>query len=277
MTTVAVDPIGPAAASKPGRLIRKSGAGRRRPIERGRILAVVGIGAALVGGFAAANTLLSGFAGPPPRAAIKITSTAAEWPDLRDGVPALATAPATSPSPAPRTEPAPAPAAAPLRAALDAPVPPPAMPAQAAAKPPAKLLSIETAATVAPSREASPLAPPPRVAALVKPLASETVRARTAAASSFTSLESEDTTASVAEPVKAPVAREPAKPRARTAAVKPARTTATTAEPAPAAAAAEADSDETEVLGLKVPTLAATGRKLREVFGGGDAPTAAAQ
>lgn len=279
MTSTAFDPPGGDAASqapKPGRSVRRSGARRSRPIDRGRILAVAGVGAAVIGGFAGAMTLLSGLAAPPPRPVIAINTRAAEWPDLRDGVPALARPDAAKPRAAAAEwiKPPPAAPAAPasLRTALD-PVPS-AVPSAATVKRAGALPQIENAAMVAPLREAA-LVVQPRSAPLVRPLASETVRARTAAASAFTALEPEDATASVAEPVRETATREPVKPRTKVSAVRPARPTA--AAPVAANAAAEPESDDTEVLGMKIPSLASAGRKLRAAFGGGETANAATE
>ena len=276
MTSLPLDRHAPetAGASRPVRAVRRTGGRRGRPVEKARILAVVGVGAAVIGGFAGAMSLLSGLAAPPPRPVMVINTPVAEWPDLRDGVPALARPADAKPRLAePAVAPAPAPAPASLRAALDpapdpAPVAPPPAPG---AKASGRMLPRESVRLVAPQGEAASVVSAPRGVALLRPLASETVKARTAAASTFTALAPEDTTASVAEPAREPVTpREVVKPRVKAASVKPARAAATEA-PAPAASAvADTDSDETEVLGVKIPSLAATGRKLREALGGGD-------
>lgn len=272
MTSLPLDRHAPetAGASRPVRAVRRTGGRRGRPVEKARILAVAGVGVAVIGGFAGAMSLLSGLAAPPPRPVMVINTPVAEWPDLRDGVPALARPADAKPRLAePAVAPAPAPAPASLRAALDpAPVAPPPAPG---AKASGRLLPLESARLVAPQGEAASVVSAPRGVALLRPLASETVKARTAAASTFTALAPEDTTASVAEPAREPVTpREVVKPRVKAVSVKPARAAATEA-PAPAASAvADTDSDETEVLGVKIPSLAATGRKLREALGGGD-------
>ncbi|WP_430911134.1 hypothetical protein [Methylobacterium sp. sgz302541] len=278
MTSLPLDRHAPetAGASRPVRAVRRTGGRRGRPVEKARILAVAGVGVAVIGGFAGAMSLLSGLAAPPPRPVMVINTPVAEWPDLRDGVPALAR-PADAkprmaePAAVPASVPAPAPAS--LRAALDpapdpAPVAPPPAPG---AKSSGRMLPLENARLVAPQGEAASVVSAPRGVALLRPLASETVKARTAAASTFTALAPEDTTASVAEPAREPVTpREAVKPRIKAVSVKPARAPAAES-PAPAAsAAADTDSDETEVLGVKIPSLAATGRKLREALGGGD-------
>ena len=290
MTTIALDQPGrdtAPQAPKSGRSVRRTGKRRSSPIDKGRILAVVGVGAAVIGGFSGAMTLLGGLAAPPPRPVMAMNTRAAEWPDLRDGVPAL-----SRPAPAPQGQSASssgdiAPSASPLappaslrtaldplRTALD-PVAPPAAKAASASRTPAGTLpQIENAVLVAPAREAA-LVVQPRSAALLRPQAYETVRARTAAASSFASLEPDESTASVAVPAKEPAAREPVKPRLKVATVKPARVAAPAVATTAASAPVEADADETEVLGVKIPSLASAGRKLRDAFGGG--ATAAAE
>ena len=75
------------------------------------------------------------------------------------------------------------------------------------------------------------------------------------------------------KPAPKPVASRPEpKPAAKPAKV------AQQPAPAPraAVAAAEPESDDTEVLGVKIPSLAATGRKIRDVFTVDALPTSAA-
>ncbi|GBU18360.1 MULTISPECIES: hypothetical protein [Methylobacterium] len=248
---------------------------RRRAIPYGRIAAGLGIAAAAGGAFAGANALLAGFAGPPPRPVI-VTTRAAEWPDLRDGVPALAPRPeapktaAVMPA-APAPSPLPAVGPASLRAALD-----PAPDAKAAPLPASRpaatarpLPPIEPVSLVSAVREAAPILPT-RAAAIIRP--TETVRAREAATAAFAALPPENE----AEAAPAKTLPKPApKPVASRPEPKPAAKPAKVAQqPAPApraaVAAAEPESDDTEVLGVKIPSLAATGRKIRDVFTGPD-------
>ncbi|GJE58087.1 hypothetical protein [Methylobacterium trifolii] len=246
-------PVRAAAARPPGR------AGGR--VVLFSVLGVAGLGAFGLG----ATNLLAGLAGPPkPRIAVR--QNASDWPDLKDGMPALATGsvapprgsvpPVAAVAPEPAVEPPartaalvpPEPAIRP--AAVDTVLPKPVVEKPVfekpvAEKPARRLPVIENAAVIGPARQAS-LVAPSKTVATVSPRPAETVRAREAGAT-FAALPP--------EPAKA-------KPRPEKAASvrKPAATVAS-AEAAPAAAA---ESEETEVFGLKVPSLAPAGRKLRE-------------
>ena len=132
---------------------------------------------------------------------------------------------------------------------------------------PARLPPIENAAVLPPARPAS-LVPATRTAALIAPLPSETTRSR-ATNGTFTALAPEgpkhnpvaktpETRASVDKPVVVkPVATKPVV--AKAASAKPAKP-----ETAPQVAQAEPEPEQTEFLGVKVPSLAPAGRKIAE-------------
>ena len=254
-----------------------------------RIVLLSLAGAGALGGFGiAASTVMSGLAAPAP---VKFVSSgrAADWPELKDGRPALAVAgqPAAAPvrtdapaepaAPSPRMAslpeaftpaPAPAKAAAPVKAAVQmspaAQVSPaaqisPAAQATAVPVPPARRIPVPTPVVpVAAARQVVPL-PPARMAALQPPRASETVRAREVAEP-----------AAAPKPIAAPSHSEKTeKPARKTVAVQKAPAAVKTAEKprsvtATAVAQAEAAPEETEVLGIKIPSLAPAGRKLKE-------------
>jgi hypothetical protein len=223
------------------------------------LFGLAGIG--VLGGFGvAASTLMAGLAAPAP---IKVTANpgrAADWPDLKDGLPAVAgTVAVAAPEPKPAEPVAQAPRMASLPESFTpaaAPMKPPAAspPAKAAdaAVPPTRRIPTPTpVAPLAASRQVVPL-PPSRTAALQAPRASETVRAH-----------------AVVEPAPKPVAAAPektAKPAPKAIAAKPAptKTADKTKHTATVASAEPADSEETEVLGIKLPSLAPAGRKLKE-------------
>ena len=245
-----------------------------RPMEGrpGRIsaprLALLGLaGAVALGGFGvAASAVMSGLAAPAP---VKFVSSgrAADWPELKDGLPALAAsgqpiaAPVQDGKPVEPAGPAPrmaslsdTPSAPPVKAvAAAAPAPPQAA---AAPVPPARRLPVPTPVVpVAAGRQVVPL-PPARMAALQPPRASETVRAR-------------DAVEPAPKPVATPIApAQSEKPARKAVAVQKAPATARAAEKPKGAttamAQAEAAPEETEVLGIKLPSLAPAGRKLKE-------------
>lgn len=242
-----------------------------RPARAGRLrmVAFALVGASAVVGFGvAASTLMAGLAAPAPvkRAS---SSRAADWPDLKDGLPALAGTNTASPpkpgepaAPALRMASLPDPIAAPA-ASTSAPrsVAIAALPAAAAlAEPATKRLPNATIVTaIGPARQAVTLAPG-RTAALQPPLASETVRARTEA----------DPVAKPDPVGRAAVTQAGIAPT--TVPEKPKRQAVTVRRPVPAGtaaapatvASAEAPEQETEVLGIKLPSLAPAGKKLRE-------------
>ena len=225
-------------------------------------------GAGALGGFGvAASTVMSGLAAPAP-ATFVASGRASDWPELKDGLPALAGPAQPAASPAKAETPAEPPASTTRMASLPETIIPPtappkaaAAPAQAAAAavPPARRIPTPTPVVpVTATRQVVPL-PPARMAALQQPRASETVRAR-----------------EVAEP--APAHKPVAAPAPADKAEKPARKAAAVQKTPPAAkpaekprsgatttvAQAEAPSEETEVLGIKLPSLAPAGRKLKE-------------
>lgn len=245
---------------------------QRRAIDLRIVLfGLAGIG--VLGGFGvAASTLMAGLAAPPPIKVTTAPSRAADWPDLKDGLPAVAgTVAAVSPEakPAepvaqtPRMASLPdpfTPAAAPIKAPAAPPVP--AKAADASVPPTRRIPTPTPVAPLAASRQVVPL-PPSRTAALQGPRTSETVRAH-----------------ALIEPAPKPVAAAaPSAPSEKTGKPSPkivaARTVA--AKPAPATKTAEkvkhtatvaqaeaAEPEETEVLGIKLPSLAPAGRKLKE-------------
>lgn len=250
--------------------------------SRLRVVLFALVGAGALGGFGvAASTLMAGLAAPAPvkRAS---QSRAADWPDLKDGLPTLAgaapnTSAANTPSPAPnRAEPEtpalrmaalpdpvaalPTPAkaqAAPARTAAVA-----ARPTEPAAAPEAPTKRIPMATPVAligPARQAMPL-PPARAAALQQPKASETVRARTL--SEPTSGPVTPAAVSIVAPAATPEKAD--KPARKVAAVRRPTPAAAAAAPTSVAAAEAPEAEDTEVLGIKLPSLAPAGRKLKE-------------
>ncbi|WP_132252360.1 hypothetical protein [Methylobacterium segetis] len=254
---------------------RPSAKVRSAPRSKFRVALLGGLAIGAVAAFSAASmSLLGGLAASPKPAGVK--QIAANWPDLKDGVPALVTG-SLSVEPAPVSTPV-VPTAAPetpmpLRAAIDAeakPIEPQAAPQPAPTAPktasaPAKRAPmIEYAATVAPVREAALLAPPARTAHVVAPSKNETVKARTADVA-FAALPAAPAREAAPETPK-DVAKEAAKPRLKVAAPKPPapkRSEVASAEAAPAPTAAE-EPETTEVFGMKVPSLAPAGRKIRE-------------
>ena len=253
-----------------------------------RIVLLSGLGVLGLAGFAAlASSMLGGLAGPqytrPTLQSAATAQKASEWPDLRDGVPALAPArvepvkvvdqksdKAKADTPASVTGTVPADAkitATPpsIQAAVAQPAITPAAvtpeaPAsqkriEAAATPkPARLPPIENAAVLPPARPAD-LVPAARTATLIPPSPNETTRSR-ATSGTFTALTSER---------EAPAKRVAPTPaaHAKPAAVKPvpAKVAAAAAPPEPPA---EAEAEHTEVFGMKVPSLAPAGRKIAE-------------
>lgn len=254
--------IDPSEMRAPARLAK---AAARQRSARPILLAALGC-VGLVGLSAGSYALLSGLAGPQTTR-IKVGRMAADMPDLRDGVPALVPSITTVRSPVPATPVpvAPVAVAATVRAlevpprAVDVPLTTLAAKPDAPAKP-ARVLPMENATLVAPSRAAA-LIPVMRTAALVAPSAGETTRSRVSTSeTSFAALPPEPATAEAPAPRKKPV---PVVTRAKTPVAKPASTTrVATAPDSPPSAAAEAE--ETEVFGMKVPSLAPAGRKFVE-------------
>lgn len=247
----------------------------RKPSLRLVLAGLVGV-SALAGFGVAASTLMAGLAAPTP---VKLgpSSRAADWPELKDGLPAVAgIAPAVPVTPKPAEPEKPALRMAVLPEAL-APAPAVASPPMSgparsipSAPPPAKSVAVPEAPTkriptptpvapIAAARQVVPL-PPTRTAALQQPRASETVRARDAVVPAA---------APTPKPVAAtPIPASPEKPARKVMAVsKPpvAKKAADAAKPGAATVAqAEPADEETEVLGIKLPSLAPAGRKLKE-------------
>lgn len=248
--------------------------------SRLRMVALALVGASALGGFGvAASTLMAGLAAPAPvkRAS---QSRAADWPDLKDGLPVLAgTSAATPPKPAAPEAPAlrmaslpdpigapptpPKPALPAATSAAPRPIATTASPIAAAAPEPAtkRIPNATPVTAIGPARQVMPLAPA-RTAALQPPRASETIRART-----------EAEPAAEAEPVRAAAAAPPAsiatptgseKPQRKAVAVRRSIPATSTAAPAAVASAEASEPEETEVLGIKLPSLAPAGKKLRE-------------
>ena len=287
----------------------------RRPWLRIALFGALGVGA--TGAFAGvASTYLAGLAGPQRAKPIAMSQKAADWPDLKDGMPALAGSGPAVPKvreilPA---EPAPQPVVDtrvdPMLRAGNTAAEVPALPVApvvapnalaAAGKPevPARkpLPVIVEVPVIGPAHQVT-LVAPARTVPGITPLAAETVRARTET-TTYAALPPEPPKAiaakpaptkdeairnegakpettkpeiSKAEPVKArprieahaksspvpaskPVAEKPA-------ARKPLAVEAKAAETKPSSA--QAQDEDTEVFGIKVPSLAPAGRKIRE-------------
>lgn len=243
---------------------------RRLPV----ILGAAGGSAALLVFAVGAFAFFSDLADPRSRPA-RIAPVASQWPDLKDGVPALAPAsvglPEARRASLPAAEPV-APAAAPPPAPVVAAAPEIAPPARAN-------LPIEPAPTVpAASRTAAALAPA-KVTVPLPPSRSEMVQAKTEQPARFVSLpaktkpEIAKTEAKVeartkteiakaetakVEPAKADPSRKPA-PVVRNRATE-ARPTQTASAQTPAARPAQDAAEEPELLGVKIPG----GRQIRD-------------
>ncbi|KQS54952.1 hypothetical protein ASG32_14085 [Methylobacterium sp. Leaf361] len=256
---------------------------------------------ALVGFGVAASTVMAGLAAPTP---VKIVASrqAADWPELKDGLPAIKGSvqaaaapaqPAKPETPALRMVSLPEAFAAitPTPPAPDAPRPAAPQPAKVAAAPvaPTQRIPVPTPVTpVAAAREVAPLAPV-RTAALQTPRASETVRARELVEPAAPKPVAESTER--AEKAERPEKKERAEKTERSGKSerteraekierpeKPAPKAATRQTPAPTrtadkakgaanatvAQAEPAEAEDTEVLGIKLPSLAPAGRKLKE-------------
>ncbi|MCY1644150.1 hypothetical protein [Methylorubrum sp. SL192] len=243
---------------------------RRLPV----ILGAAGGSAALLVFAVGAFAFFSDLADPRSRPA-RIAPVASQWPDLKDGVPALAPAsvglPEARRASLPAAEPV-APAAAPPPAPVAAATPEIAPPVRAN-------LPIEPAPTVpAAARTAAALAPA-KVTVPLPPSRSEMVQAKTEQPARFVSLpaktkpeiakveakveartKTETAKAETAkvEPAKADPSRKPA-PAVRNRATE-ARPTQTASAQAPAARPAQDAAEEPELLGVKIPG----GRQIRD-------------
>lgn len=271
-----------------------------RPWTRIALFGVLGV--AGTGAFAsAASTYLSGLAGPQRAPLIVISQKAADWPDLKDGLPALATGsgsaipkireilppePAATPVVEARIEPNLRAGSATVSDAV-APAPTAASKAETAATAPKPLPPIVSVPVIGPARQAT-LVPPARTVPGIAPLASETVRAKTGNAT-YAALPPENPRGVVGNPAPArdePTKAEAAKPDAikpetskakprieahakpsqvnKPVAEKPAARRPAAVEANAAPADARAQDEDTEVFGIKVPSFAPAGRKLRE-------------
>lgn len=243
---------------------------RRLPV----ILGAAGGSAALLVFAVGAFAFFSDLADPRSRPA-RIAPVASQWPDLKDGVPALAPAsiglPEARRASLPVAEPV-APAAAPSPAPVAAAAPEITPPARAN-------LPIEPAPTVpAAARTAAALAPA-KVTVPLPPSRSEMVQAKTEQPARFVSLpaktkpeiakteakveartktEIAKAEAAKVEPTKADPSRKPA-PVLRNRATE-ARPTQTASAQAPAARPAQDAAEEPELLGVKIPG----GRQIRD-------------
>ncbi|MFD6317659.1 hypothetical protein E8E01_22950 [Methylorubrum populi] len=260
----------------------------RLPVLVGAAGGSVALLAFAVGAF----SFFSDLADPRSRP-VRIAPVASQWPDLKDGVPALAPSSAGPPNETRReTRQASLPAAEPaISAAMPAALPAAQVQVAAPESPPPAPLPIEPAATVPAAARTAATVTPTKVAVPLPPSRSETVRAKTEQPAQFVSLpapkarpeparteakaeiksrpeakaeavketakEPTKETAKKAEVAKIEPARKPA-PVARNRAAEP-RPTQTASAQAPAAPAREA-ADEPELLGVKIPG----GRQIRE-------------
>lgn len=249
---------------------------RRIPSGAGRLALLTLLGSVgLVGLSAGAYSMLSGLAGPPP-SKVRMGRVSTDWPDLRDGVPALVSGIGT---PAPITAPAIPPVreaaladpgsakslAAPIEVmtaqpravgAKPAEIKPPQVVSVAPATKPTRLPVIENAATL-PNAPAVALVEKARTVPLVAPTPTETTRARATTGTAFAALPPAPAEGA-SKPKSAPsVAR--AKPAAKPVPVAVEKVAA--AQPP---RAAEPEAEETEMFGMKVPSLAPMGRKFAE-------------
>lgn len=261
--------------------------------SRLRLLGGLALGGTALAVFTAgALSFFSGLADPRARP-VRVAPVASQWPELKDGVPALSDG-ATAEAPRlnlPRAEPPPraetpaiataAPPAVQARAAEAAPIR--SEPTRTASVAPTGRpnLPIEPAQTLPPARAAAPVTPA-KVAPALAPSRAETVRAKEEQPARFVSLpapkaKSETAKSETAKAEKIEAAKaDPVKPEAGRAAVTkpekaeaarkpaaPARTRVTEARPADAPATAPAPAavaeDEPEVLGMKIPG----GRQIR--------------
>ncbi|MCJ2045672.1 hypothetical protein MKK58_14205 [Methylobacterium sp. J-078] len=294
MMPVTIDPSqtrSPAAPARPAR-------------PNLRVVLLSSLGVLGLAGFAAlASSMLGGLAGPqytrPTIQSAAMTQKASEWPDLRDGVPALAPAKvetvkvansgpesAKAETVASMTGTVPAEARAPERAAsvvavsaapkaVATPSPIQTAVAQPAITPaavtpdvPAPQKRIEAAATPKPARlppiENAAVLPPARPAALV-PVARTATLIPPSPNETTRSRATSGTFTALTSEREAPQKRVAPSPvaHAKPAAVKPvpAKVAAAAAAPEPQA---EVEAEHTEVFGMKVPSLAPAGRKLAE-------------
>lgn len=250
---------------------RRAPARRRLPV----ILGAAGGGAALLVFAVGAFSFFSDLADPRSRPA-RIAPVASQWPDLKDGVPALAPASVDLPPEARRAS---LPAAEPTAPVASPPPAPVAAVAPEIAPPVRANLPIEPAPTVpAAARTAAALAPA-KVTVPLPPSRSEMVQAKTEQPARFVSLPAKtkpeiakteakveartksDTTKTEkakVEAAKSDLSRKPAPViRNRAADARPAQTASAQV---PAARPAQDAAEEPELLGVKIPG----GRQIRE-------------
>ncbi|MDE4912037.1 hypothetical protein PQI07_15215 [Methylobacterium sp. 092160098-2] len=252
------------------------------------LFGVAGAGA-LVGFGVAASTVMAGLAAPTP-VRIVASKQAADWPELKDGLPVIkgsvqaapaAAVPAKPEAPALRMVALPE-AFSPIVTPAKAPAAPPSAASQpakvaAAPVPPTQRIPVPTPVMpVAATREVAPLAST-RTASLQTPRASETVRARElvepAVPNPAPATERTERPAPVERAEKVERVQKierPEKPASKAVATRKAPAPARAAEkatgtaPATVAQAEPAEAEDTEVLGIKLPSLAPAGRKLKE-------------
>ncbi|WP_457104519.1 hypothetical protein [Methylobacterium sp. P5_C11] len=270
--------------------------GRSGPALNLRVVLFSLAGASALAGFGvAASTVMAGLAAPSP---VKFVASgrAGDWPELKDGLPVIKGSVQAAPAlvqaakpetPALRMASLPE-AFAPVTPAPKAPAaPPPAaskpVTGAAAPVPPTQRIPVPTpVAPMTATREVAPLGPT-RTATLQPPRPAETVRARELVEPAVPNA------APVAERAERPEAVERApkiekaekaeraqksdraeKPAPKPVAARKAPATARPADkakgaaPATLAQAEPAEAEETEVLGIKLPSLAPAGRKLKE-------------
>lgn len=262
----------------------------KRPLLRPLLIGIACV--SVLSGFAvAASSVMAGLVMPASRLMQQPSigkGLASSWPDLKDGLPSRAGEPvkvterkpdAPKPAPGPRMA-----AYSSDPAAFDGGTPtlPAAQPkpvaARAAPVKPTERIPVATAVAVQDAAPAVHVITPSRTVATLAPRPSETVRARdeavpvaeapakvvqpkpVAVAASVPSKPKAVATPKPApEPVKVAKAETP-KPVAKPVAAKP-----VAGKPAVTqTASAEPDSEETEILGVKLPSLAPTGRKIKD-------------
>lgn len=271
-----------------------------RNILRPLVLSAIGAGA-LAGFAVVASSVIGDLVAAPVRPGAMLAAAApvidgglaSKWPDLKDGLPAVAgAAPATKvvvSESAPRAEPVRMAALAPPTVGIPdvqakAPAPPPVA---ARPVPPTQRIPTPTEVSVNPPPPAAKVIVPSRVAALLPP--GQTVRAEDEApvpTHHEAAVEKRPQSHPAAVATAAPAAEKPRKAAAKPApeahkvadakanppkAVAPKAVPAKVAAPKPsattttvAAATPAPDPEETDILGVKLPSLAPAGRKLRE-------------
>jgi hypothetical protein len=261
-----------------------------RPILIGAACAVV-----LAGFGVAASTVMADLIVPAKsnhRAAIG-TGAAANWPDLKDGLPALAGTPVkvtttrtdTAPAaPPPRMAALPNPmdyAGAPAAPQAEA-VPPQPEPKRRAPEVPTARIPVPTQVSVLPPPSEAKPVPPGRTVTALAPRPSEIVRARDEASPVAETAPRPEAPRIREAAVEKPAAKPAPVAAAKPAPVKPAQVAKATPIPEKAAkpvaahkpaapaqtpvrtAAAEPEAEDTEILGVKIPSLAPAGRKIKD-------------